>query len=143
MAASRPGNIGPTMSGRLRAGSLVVIVVCLAACSTSSPRPQGLLQGTFQERGGAKTDLARLYLTVAPFTGGGSSHTIHLANDASFSIKLPIGTYSIDGEFLGGPGGPASEACGRASDPPSTFEVRANATTHFDYVCTPTRQPAP
>jgi len=30
-----------------------------------------------RERGGAKTDLARLNLTVAPFAGGGASHTIH------------------------------------------------------------------
>ena len=94
-------------------------------------------------RDSAKTDLARLNLTVAPFAGGGASHTIHLAHDASFSIKLPIGTYFIDGGFIGRPGGPASEACGRAADPPSTLEVHANETTHFDYVCTPTPQPAP
>jgi hypothetical protein len=128
---------------------LALIALLGAGCGHSQSR--GVVAGYFRLPGGSATDLQRGGLNFAKASegahGNGAGHTVQVSADGSYTVTLPSGSYSVIGALSGQPGKTASETCGSSI----TVVVRANSTTHADFVChatpvtppTSTAKPAP
>lgn len=121
--------------------TLAVIVVQLAAgCGHTESR--GVVDGYFRLPGRPAADLQRGGLNFsAGEHGHGHGHTTRVGADGKYSVTLSPGSYSVIGALSGHAGGPAPESCAATMN----VVVRANSTTHADYVCraTPVTSPKP
>jgi hypothetical protein len=117
--------------------ALAIVALLLAGCGQSASR--GVVDGSFSLPGRPAADLQRGGLN---FSGGihGKGHgtTTRVSADGTYTVMLRPGTYSVIGALSGHAGGPAPETCAATMN----VVVKANSTTHADYVCDATPVPS-
>ena len=89
-----------SVSWLVAAVSAVACIPSLAACSSGPSENGGRLSGVVYTKGGenAETNPAEAKVTATP-TQGNTTHTYtaETANDGSYSLDLPAGTYELTG----------------------------------------------
>ena len=108
---------------------VAIAALLLAGCSQSA---RGVVEGSFSLPGRPAADLQRGGLNFSSgFHGKGHGTTTRVSADGTDTVKLRPGTYSVIGALDGHPGGPAPERCAATIN----VVVKANSTTHLEYVC--------
>jgi hypothetical protein len=115
--------------------TLAIATLLLAGCSQSA---RGVVEGSFSLPGRPAADVQRGGLNFsAGFHGKGHGTTTRVSADGTYTVKLRPGTYSVIGALDGHSGGPPPETCAATMN----VVVKANSTTHADYVCDATPVP--
>ena len=110
--------------------SLAIVALLVAGCG--HPESRGVVDGSFRLPGRPAADLQRGGLNFSTGVHGqGRGHTTRVSADGTYTITLSPGSYSVIGALSGHAGGPAPESCAATMK----VVVRANSTTHADYVC--------
>jgi hypothetical protein len=120
--------------------SMMVVALLAAGCGHTGQ--SGEVDGYFRLPGRPAADLQRGGLNFSTGVHGqGRGHTTRVSADGQYTITLSPGSYSVIGGLSGNPGGPGPETCAATMN----VVVKANSTTHADYVCraTPVTKPKP
>jgi hypothetical protein len=91
-----------------------------------------MVEGQFSLPGRPATDLQRGGLNFSTGKhGDGHGLTARVKADGTYSLSLPVGSYSVVGALAGADGGPTAETC----QDTITVVITANTTTHADFQC--------
>jgi hypothetical protein len=116
----------------MRASITAMVLIALLGAGCARPVHHGLVEGQFSLPGRPAADLQRAGLNFSTGKhGNGHGQTARVNPDGTYSLSLPVGSYSVIGALAGGSGASTAETCQETI----TVVITANGTTHADFVC--------
>ena len=79
--------------------SVAFMMLALAGCGSNADSDVGHLEGTVATKGGPSGAIHRVEATVVatPLDGDGDPYSVQTDGNASFSLELPAGEYTLSG----------------------------------------------